>query len=221
VLRISGRWQPGDLLVSRAIMRRLARDRRGVAFLEFALALPMVVGVLMMGMEGASLALATQKVNQLAALAADNAARVSGTIDETGISEIMEATRLNGEKLGFMDNGRIIISSIQLNDAKTGQWIRWQRCSGTRTTTSRYGAEGKGKADASLDGIGTNAPKMKAGAGVAIIVAEADYKYQPLLLDTLYGPKVLHAETAFVVRQRTDLSITNIASLPASQKMTC
>lgn len=203
-------------------VRRLHRDRRGVAVIEFALALPMVVGMTLMGLEVAWMALAAQKVNQLAALAADNAARVTGTIDETGISEIMTATRLNGAGIDFMDNGRIIVSSIQLNDAKTGQWIRWQRCGGARTTAvSRYGVEGKGRTGTSLDGIGTRTPKMKAGPGVAIIVAEADYAYQPLISQALFGPKVFHAETAFVVRQRTDLSLTNIANLTADKRMTC
>lgn len=202
-------------------VRRLARDNRGVAFIEFALGLPLLLGATMMGLEVAWMALANQKVNQLAAQAADNAARVTGTIDETSISEIMTAARLNGDKMGFVEHGGVVISSIQLNDKKNGQWIRWQRCYGQNAPKSSYGVEGKGKTDSSLDGIGSKAPKMKAPAGVAIIVAEVQYQYQPLITDALYGKPILKAETAYVVRQRNDLSLTNTTNLPASKKMTC
>lgn len=201
--------------------QRLASDRSGVAFIEFALALPLLLGTTLMGLEVANMALAVQKVNQLAALAADNAARVTGTIDETNVTEIMEAVRVNGEKLSFHEKGRVVISSVQLNDAKTGQWIRWQRCSGERDFSSRYGAEGVGKTGRSLDGIGSKAPKMKAGAGVAIILAEVEYEYKPLITDALFDGKILKAETAFVVRQRNDLSLTNITNMTTSQKMMC
>lgn len=208
-------------MIRSALFARLARNRRGVAFIEFALALPMFIGVTLVGLEVAWMALAQQKVNQLAALTADNAARVTGSIDETSITEIAEAARLNGEKLDFMDNGRLVISSIQLNEPRNGQWIRWQRCVGKRPLASRYGVEGKGRTTAVLDGIGTKAPKMKAGAGSAIIVAEVEYLYQPLIGEGFQEPKIMRAETAFVVRQRTDLGITNITNMANSKKLTC
>lgn len=209
------------MLMSAQILRRIAADHRGVAFIEFALGLPLLLGATLMGLEVAWMALANQKVNQLAAQAADNAARVVNTIDETNISEIMTAARVNGEKIGFLDHGGVVISSIQLNAAKNGQWIRWQRCAGSASPASSYGKEGKGQNDASLAGIGSGTPKMKAGPGVAIIVAEVRYEYQPLISDGLYGRKILTAETAYVVRQRNDLGITNTTALPTTKMMKC
>lgn len=203
------------------IARNLRADTRGVAFIEFALGLPLLLGATLMGLEIAWMALASQKVNQLAAQAADNAARVTGTIDETSISEIMTAARINGENIGFFEHGGVVISSIQLNDKKNGQWIRWQRCAGDQKPASSYGKEGKGKSDATLDGIGSSKNKMKAGAGVAIIVAEVQYEYQPLITDALYGGTTLTAETAYVVRQRNDLSLTNTTGLTGSKVMKC
>jgi Flp pilus assembly protein TadG len=203
-------------------MMKIIKDKKGVGFVEFALAMPFMLGAILMGLEVANLTLAVQKVNQLSTLAADNAARVTRTIDETDIIEIMAATKLNGENVDFMKNGRIVISSVQANQARTGQWIRWQRCIGDRKTKiSEYGVQGKGESDDSLAGIGKTNPKMTAPAGTAIIVAEVEYLYKPLVTDALFEEKVLKAQTAFIVRQRTDLGITNTTALPGTKILTC
>ena len=224
MLRLGRHRQSGDMHMIariRAKLKRLAGEKSGVAFVEFAMALPLVLGATLSGLEIAWMAFATKKVNQIAAQAAVNAARVTGTIDETDISEIMTATRVNGESIKFVENGGVVISSVQLNDRQDGQWIRWQRCSGQKKLPSRYGIEGKGRYDNSLDGIGKTAPKMKAGPGVAIIVAEVKYEYQSLISDTLFGQKTLDAETAFVVRHRNNLGITNTTNLSETQKLKC
>lgn len=202
-------------------VKQLRRDASGVAMIEFALALPLVAMVTVSGLEIAWYAAANQKVNQIAAQAADNAARVKNTIDETDIIEIMTAARLNGENMDFTENGRVIISSIQLNDRGDGQWIRWQRCEGDKKVSSAYGKEGQGEKDASLDGIGKNAPKMRAASGIAIILAEVQYEYQPLISSVMFKDTVMKAETAYVVRQRTDLDLTNTTSLGAAQRKLC
>ena len=65
-----------------------------------------------------------------AATTADNPARDRSTIDETDISETMVAVDIAGEQIKFGDYGRLILPSVQINPAKNGQWIRWQRCEG-------------------------------------------------------------------------------------------
>lgn len=203
-------------------MKNLARDKKGVGFVEFALTMPFLLGAILMGIEVASMALAVQKVNQLASLAADNAARVTKTIDETDIVEIMTAARLNGENIDFAENGRIIISSVQQNAVKNGQWIRWQRCFGSRrSAVSEYGTQGKGQNDNSLPGVGTSNPKLVAPSGTAIVVAEIEYDYRPMITDALFANKVLKSQTAFIVRQRTDLGITNVTNLTSDKILTC
>lgn len=202
-------------------VRGLRSDRRGLALLEFGLTLPIFMTIMLSGLELAWYALSNQQVNQLASQAADNAARVKGTIDETDITEIMAATTLNGSRLDFGNRGRVIISSIQRNTAGTGQWIRWQRCSGSKSAASAYGVEGKGQNDATLTGIGKGTPQMTAGAGVAIILAEVRYDYKPLITSVFFGNAVMKAETAYVVRQRTDLSLTNSTNISNSAKLTC
>jgi hypothetical protein len=146
---------------------------------------------------------------------------VRGTIDETNIAEIMEGARIAGSRMGFAQNGRLILSSVQRNTAGTGQWIRWQRCEGDLGARSRYGAQDKGKADATLPGIGPGTNPMRAPAGNSIMLVEAAFDYQPLISEEFFGPRTLRAETAFLVRDRTALDIANSTSVPADQKKTC
>lgn len=207
------------MLVS-PFLRRLVQSNRGVAAIEFALGLPILCIAIFYGLETAWLALANQKVSQISAQTADNAARVRTTIDETDISQIMTAARLTGERQNYERNGRVIISSIQLNPKGTGQWIRWQRCWGGKVAVrSKYGIEGVGQNDGSIQGIGPK--KLSVGAGMAVIVVETAYDYQPLISQGILGPKTLTSETAYVVRDRTDLGITNTTALPSDKRNLC
>ena len=192
---------------------------------EFALVLPLVVLITVYGLEIAWVTIQQQKVNQLAAVTADNAARVRATIDETDVNEIMTAVEIAGRQMKFIEHGRIILSSIQLNAAGNGQWIRWQRCQGelkfgTLRPPSKYGREGKGATDRSLQGVGKNAA-LRAPSGNAIMVAEIQYDYQPLISNKFYGKRTLRAETAYLVRDRTSLEITNNTSMTAANRKTC
>lgn len=186
---------------------------------EFALSLPLVIMVSMYGLEIAWVAIQQQKINQIAAVTADNAARVRSRIDETNVREIMSAARLAGQTMRFEQNGRVILSSIQQNPAANGQWIRWQRCEGDLAVTSRYGAEGKGRTDTTLPGVGPGST-LRAPAGNSVMLVEIQYNYQPLISNKFYGAKVLKSETAYLVRDRTDLAIYNSANLAANQILT-
>lgn len=200
--------------------RSLARDRRGVVAIEFAVTAPFLCLAIFMGLEVAWLALGNVKAAQISSQTADAAARVENTIDETDIAQIMTAARLTGKSRDFADHGRVILSSIQLNPAGNGQWVRWQRCFGTLTSfKSAYGAQGAGQADSSIQGVGPK--KMAAAAGDAIIVAEVAYQYQPLVSSSFMGPETLKSQSAFMVRDRTDLSLTNTTNLKGSQVYSC
>ena len=62
------------------VMRRLRRDERGVALIEFAISLPVLLILCMFGLEAANLALTHLRISQIAMLVADNASRVRTSI---------------------------------------------------------------------------------------------------------------------------------------------
>ena len=59
----------------RAGLRALARNRSGVAMLEFALSMPIFIALTMVGMETVNLAYATQKIGDIATLTTDQIGR--------------------------------------------------------------------------------------------------------------------------------------------------
>jgi len=136
------------------LARRLRADTGGLALIEFAISLPVLLTIGLMGLETAHYALANLRISQMAMLAADNAGRVRISIDESDVNDIMTGTRLMGSSLNFSANGRIIISDLEQRtnnnnttalpttpDNPNGyrQWVRWQRCAGALRVLSSYG----------------------------------------------------------------------------------
>jgi hypothetical protein len=216
------------VLVSAAALRPGARLSRfaarlrgcesGLAFVEFAMSLPVLVTLALVGLETANLAMAHLRVSNIAMLAADNAARVRDGIDEANVIELLTGSKMTGDNIRFRQNGRIILSSIEPNTAgaggaSTGQWIRWQRCDGARNVASSYGPQGTGQTNSSLPGVGPPGNRISASAGTAVLVAEVVYNYQPIVSDAIFGPRIIRYESAFNVRQRNNQALTNVGGV--------
>ncbi|HEY0412790.1 MAG TPA: pilus assembly protein [Allosphingosinicella sp.] len=202
----------------RSLLRRLARDDRALALTEFALSLPILLSLGLVGLETANLAIANLRVSNIAMLTADSAARVRDSIDEADVNEIFVGARTAGTALNFTQNGRIILSSLEPNTAgangtSTGQYIRWQRCIGIKNVASAYGAEGKGRTDASLQAVGPAGNQVAAQAGTAVMVVEVNYDYQPLVSNRIFGARTITYVSAFNVRQRTDQVLHNASAM--------
>lgn len=128
--------------------RRLRDDRGGLALLEFAFSLPIVLGVGLYGVETANLALANMRVSQAAINLADNASRVGNSngltvqqLREVDINDVLEQVRVQTKSWQLTTRGRITLSSLEANATGT-QVIHWQRCIGLKSGTgydSSYG----------------------------------------------------------------------------------
>ena len=215
-------------LARRAIgfAKRLRACDNGMAFVEFAISLPVLSMLGLCGLETANLAMAHLRVSNIAMLTADNAARVRDAIDEANVIELITGAKMSGDNIQFRQNGRIILSSIEPNTAgaggtSTGQWIRWQRCDGRRVVTSRYGPQGTGQTNNTLQAVGPAGNQISALSGTAVMVVEVEYDYQPLVSESIFGERIIRYESAFNVRQRTDQVLKNAGSLTAAQIRTC
>lgn len=189
--------------------------------LEFAFALPLVLGLGLGGLETANLALAHLRVSQIAMTVADNAGRVQTSIDEADINEVFTGARIIGESIDFEDNGRIVLSSLQHNGlagADEGQMINWQRCTGDLDPAQHpeaapaYGVEDDGRVDDSLQGMGPTGQQIQSLPNTAVMFAEASYLYQPLVGGVL-DPMIIRYESAYNVRERQEQNITNAGSI--------
>lgn len=196
----------------------LRSDERGVALIEFAITLPLFVILLTGGLELTSLALTHLQLNRTAETMADNASRVRMQMDEFDISQIFEGVELQGESIDLATKGRVVISSIEDNGklgSARGQKIRWQRCTGAKVKAPRYGREGKGASDNSLkDGIGPPGRRIAAQPGTAVMHAEVVYDYEPQIFSGVFAPHEIRYETAFNVRERDELGISNVKGRP-------
>ena len=198
-------------------VRALAAAREGVVMVEFAFAAPVLLLLILGGLEVANFALANMRVNQMAISVADNAGRVRTSVDETDIYEVFSAADLLGQRLDFEDHGRVVLSSLQDNGqtgADAGQVIAWQRCWGDLDVDPAYGVEGDGADDDRFeDGIGEDGQKIRSLRDATMMFVEVTYEYQPLVGPNWFSVNPMRAEAAFNVRALRSEDITNTQNL--------
>jgi hypothetical protein len=197
----------------RQISRRLVRDTKGVALVEFAYSLPILMIMLASGLELANAALTTKRVGDLAATVADNASRMGERsnglsvrqISEAEINDVFTGADLQADLSDFRANGRIILSSLQRN-ADDGQWIAWQRCFGDNGIGSTYGIEGDGATGTSFAGMGPTGNTVQAPTGTALMVVEVHYNYEPFFPIFSLPARTMTEFAVFNVRELRDLA---------------
>lgn len=198
--------------VPATLIHRLQRDRSGLALVEFALSLPILMLLATTGLELANYVITCKRISEIAILVADNASRMGAQsainnkpISEAEINDVFIGADLQGQGLDLTQHGRIVLSSLQRN-AEGGQMIKWQRCYGSPAFEPRYGLEGEGATGTSFPGMGPEENRITASPGEAVMVVEISYTYQTVtpLLDQSFG--VITERAAFNVRDNRDLS---------------
>ena len=197
----------------RNFVHLIKSDRSGVAVIEFAYSLPILLALGVTGAETAYYVQTQQQISQIALAAADNASRIgeAGVLQtrrvyEADINDIFLGVPKQFADDSFYDNARVVISSVEY-DADDNIYIHWQRCMGDKAFTSEFGVEGTGLGDDTLvDGIDTGAAVVKPIPGSALIVAEVSYDYQSLFGVSPFTTKELKAKGVFAVRDARDLT---------------
>ncbi|PLK25838.1 TadE/TadG family type IV pilus assembly protein [Novosphingobium sp. TH158] len=193
----------------RHLLRKLGLSERGVAAVEFALIMPILLLALLYGAEMAWYMMVNLRVSQVALQVADNASRIGDSstmsnrkIYEADINDVMLGAHLNGgSMLNLLSNGRIIVSSLQVNTSGQ-QFIKWQRCKGVKNVGSSYGVTN----DIKSGGIGPAGQEVTALTDDAVIFVEIQYDYKPLISTRLISNKTIKTTAAFNVRDSRDLS---------------
>lgn len=201
---------------------RLWPDRRGVAMLEFALALPVVLPIGLYAVELCNFGIAQLRLSQSTLALADNISRVgvdtnmaTQQLREADINEVVEGLRQQAKSLSLTANGRVTISSLETKNG--AQWIHWQRCVGTKSGPgydSSFGLAGDGGTSGSgFTGMGIGGTKVVAPNNSAVIFVEINYDYQPLISPYFLGTRKLQQTASFIVRDNRELAtgITNPA----------
>ena len=200
----------------RGFFARLDENQSGVTIIEFAYSLPILMVLGFTGVETANLAVANMRVSQIAMTVADNLSRAKQSVPlglpqlrEVDINDALLGAKIQGgDSLAILNNGRIIVSSLQQN-ASGKQTIKWQRCKGVLNVSSTYGAQGATQPTSGtggFQGMGTGSNRVQAEPNSAIIFAEVTYDYQPVFGNWLLGAVRLRREAAFYVRDDRDIT---------------
>ncbi len=193
-------------------LNRLRSDTSGLAMIEFAYSLPLLIGVTFYGLEMTNLAMANHQVSQATSALADNMSRVgllsalsTTQIRESDVNDSFAGVQRQTENLELNTRGRIILSSLQRN-AAGGQWIAWQRCVGTKNVTSSYGVQGDGATGTAFLGMGPTGAQVQAPPASAVMFAEVIYDYKPLFTTMFIPARTIKYHASFIVRDERDLT---------------
>lgn len=202
---------------ARRNLRKLVRDDdSGVAMIEFAFCAPIFAMLSFTSFEMINLTLANMRASQIAMTVADNLSRAKTSVPlglprlrEVDINDTLIGANIQGGgSFDLLENGRIIVSSLQQNAAGR-QWIAWQRCKGELNVTSAYGAQGAtqpSSGSSGFQGMGRASDRVVAQPNSAIIFAEVTYDYQPIIGNFVITTFRIRKEAAFYVRDDRDLT---------------
>lgn len=205
----------------------LFRDNRALALVEFAMSLPLLLILLLGGVELTNQILVQKQLSQIAMMVADNASRMGDDavlgakpVNEREINDLLLGAEIEAGGLDIAKNGRIILSSIERNE-DGGQWVHWQRCFGLKPDFQPAYEEGEGSSGTDFEGLGTGPTALLASEGDAIMFVELAYDYAPIvpIHFAVGGVKEFRSSAAMNVRDRRDLS--GVQSYPGATPSTC
>lgn len=158
------------------------RDRRGGVMVEFAFAMPVLIMIMLGGIELGRYVLLHQKLDRTAMTVSDLVSRVT-TVSASELDTVFAATDLVMAPFSLSDKGVVVVSAVENDPATAVPKVIWQRKgAGTLNVTSEIGVQG-GNAT-----IGD--PQMLTGGGV--VIGETYYDYTPWLIELFPGVRLRH-----------------------------
>ena len=175
-------------------LRKLRRDNRGVAAIEFALLLPMLIALLIGCLEVTFKIWSTQKAEKLAVTLADVIAQ-SKAVTFSDLEKLTSAVDKIMDPFPFGNNGKVIITSIYVAEEETEAKVNWQ-CTALPTgstyiATSEMGVKGE---EANLPPDFEMVPKDN------VIVAEVFYTYHPIAPGLMFDEAEIYRRAVFKPR---------------------
>lgn len=157
------------------------RDDRGGAMIEFGFAMPVLIMLMMGGIELGRYVLLHAKLDRTAMTVSDLVARVTSLTTEE-LDTIFSATNLVMAPFSLDDRGVVIVSSV--TEVSGTPTVTWQfKGAGTLLVTSEVGAKG--------DNAILSDPGMVTATD-GLIVGETYFDYSPWLIDLIPSTRLRH-----------------------------
>jgi Flp pilus assembly protein TadG len=161
---------------------RLLSCRAGNVAVEFALALPVLIMLMLASAELARFVILHQKMDRVATTISDLVSRAE-TISESELQDIFTAAGEVATPFRLADLGVVIVSSVTNPDG-SGPIVAWQRSGGgAYSGTSQIGIEGD---DATLDA------DFEVREGETAIISEVYFDFAPFLSEMIVAPQVIY-----------------------------
>lgn len=172
-------------------LQSLGRDNRGVAAIEFALLLPILMVLMIGSLEVTMKIWSTQKAEKLSVTLADVIAQ-SQTVTQSDLIKLTGSVDRIMDPFPFGTEGVVIISSVYRAQDTEDVKVNWQfKTTGSLSVVSKLGLEG---ADADLpDDLALNEREN-------VIVAEVFYKYKPIAPGLMFEESVVYRRAFFKPR---------------------
>ncbi len=161
--------------------RAVADCQRGVAMVEFALILPLLVLVTFGGFEMTRYILLNQKLDKAASSVADLTAQEK-TLAQSDVDVILDVTPQLLAPFEYTTNGRTIVTSVS-HHTVGGTTVNWQRGTGALPATSQIGTPG---------GYATMPAGFIMQDGETVISTEIFYQFQAVVMPRMLPQRTLY-----------------------------
>jgi Flp pilus assembly protein TadG len=216
ILRRAIRWHPA----------RFALAQGGLAMVEFALALPMLLGLTLGGLEISNFIIASNTIQRLATSSADMLSQAGVgdiTTSESQVYDMFYALDVAAKPLDLRNHGRVILTVIK-GVQQSGGTVRnefadavysQQFDGGYTAAKALLGCRAKGEQLAEYRSLPANE---------IMVHAQVSYEYQPLLpgtelLSYFAAPPVITRTAVFRMRKNV-FQLTNDGAHPAKSNCT-
>lgn len=165
------------------LLRRLLQQPHGIAVVEFAITLPVLIVLFMGVIDVTRYILIVQKTEKLANTVADVTAQ-SATITQATLNQVFLASSDIMSPYTMGANGRVIVSSLYREVGENQAKVNWRyEGGGTLSATSKIGAVGA-------------TPVMPTGFTFDerenVIAAEVYFRFTPLLNNPWFGTTTVY-----------------------------
>ncbi len=174
-----------SMIPFRGWLRRLWRCRRGVAAVEFAIALPILVVLLIGGAEYTRYCVANQKLERVTASVADLTSQAQ-SLSLAELQTIFGVVDTMLRPFSIDESGKVIVSSVSGQGSKAV--VKWQESYGGSGDQTKVGAKG---ATATLPS------GLTLRDGENVIVCETFMLFEPMFVSDLINEARLYRVAAF------------------------
>ena len=179
--KLRRRW-PAWLRARHPRVRRLLACRGGNVAVEFALAAPVLIMLMLASAELARFVILHQKMDRVATTISDLVSRAE-TISESQLADIFQASGEVAYPFNIADLGVVIVSSVTNPDGD-GAIVAWQRSGGgSYSGSSHLGAEGDSA---------TLPAGFEVRQGETAIISEVYFDFAPFLSELIVEPQVIY-----------------------------